>query len=199
MPRGKKKPYLSIPYGLLLENGLSDCDKMVLALILSFYDNEKDFFIPAKNIGEKIGKSQRAAKYSIQNLLSGGYIEECEKKYKSKCYVPTEKAKEFLYIRGAEFAPQENEESAKTSYKGAEIAPQRVQNLQEKGAMIAPNKNIINNDYKKDDKENIYKKNKVDFCRYMISREEFARRFPDKYSNDMDAYMTYFSDGTVEG
>lgn len=182
MQRGKKLPYLAMPYGLLLEDGLSDCDKMVLALILSFYDNEKDFFIPAKNIGEKIGKSSRAAKYSIQKLLNGGYIQECDKKYKSKCYIPTDKAKSFLYL------------------KGAEIAPKRVQNLQEKGAMIAPNKNIINNDYKKDykDTNNIYIENSIGFDRYMITRDEFRRRFPDRYTTDMDTYMTYFSDGTVE-
>ena len=200
MQRGKKLPYLAMPYGLLLEAGLSDCDKMVLALILSFYDNEKDFFIPAKNIGEKIGKSSRAAKYSIQKLLNGGYIQECDKKYKSKCYIPTEKAKSFLYLKGAEIAPQEYEEGAKTSCKGAEIAPQRVQNLQEKGAMIAPNKNTINNDYKKDDKhiDNIYIENSIGLDRYMITRDEFRRRFPDRYTADMDAYMTYFSDGTVE-
>lgn len=201
MPRGKKQPYLAIPYGLLLEKGLSDCDKMVLSLILSFYDNEKDFFIPAKNIGEKIGKSPRATKYSIQNLLSGGYIEESDKHYKSKCYIPTEKSKSFLYIMGAEIAPLHNGEGAEISSKGAKIAPQRVQNLQEKGAEIAPNKNIINKGYKKGDKDKntVHRENRVYLDRYMISREEFAKRFPDKYSNDMDAYMTYFSDGTVEG
>ena len=66
--------------------------------------------------------------------------------------------------------------------------------------MIAPNKNIINNDYKKDDKDtdNIYIENSIGLDRYMITRDEFRRRFPDRYIADMDAYMTYFSDGTVE-
>ena len=56
------------------------------------------FFIPVKNIGEKIGKSSRAAKYSIQKLLNGGYIQEYDKKYRSKCYIPTDKADRYTTI-----------------------------------------------------------------------------------------------------
>lgn len=98
MQRKKRTPFLAIPYKILLDKNLSDCDKYVFALIISYHDSGKDFYIPADKIGEYIGKSGRSTQMSIKKLLQNGYIvEDTEKHRKSKVYKPSPEYENISY------------------------------------------------------------------------------------------------------
>ena len=136
--------FLAVPYWILKEKDISNCDMLVYSLILSYNSQGQNFFIPADKIGDYIGKTGRATQNSIKKLLELEYIkEDSSKHYKSKCYkINYEKTSyeetSYQYEETSEEYEVISHEYEETSIKDTKLLPNEYE-------VISPNKNIYNN------------------------------------------------------
>lgn len=73
-----KEQFLMVPYTILQNKELKDSDKMTLALIYSFHNNNKEVYISNNKLGYMLGVSRTTASERITKLETLGYIK-CER------------------------------------------------------------------------------------------------------------------------
>ena len=74
----KQEQFVMVPYTILQNKELKDSDKMTLALIYSFHNNNKQVYISNSKLGEMLGISRTAASERVTKLETLGYIK-CER------------------------------------------------------------------------------------------------------------------------
>ena len=74
----KTEQFLMVPYTILQNKELKDSDKMTLALIYSFHNNNKEVYISNNKLGFMLGVSRTTASERITKLETLGYIK-CER------------------------------------------------------------------------------------------------------------------------
>lgn len=74
----KQEQFLMVPYTILQNKELKDSDKMTLALIYSFHNNNKEVYISNNKLGYMLGVSRTTASERVTKLESLGYIK-CER------------------------------------------------------------------------------------------------------------------------
>jgi DNA-binding Lrp family transcriptional regulator len=67
--------FTMIPHSLMSNKDLTDQDKLTLSLILSFINNDKEFFMGNEIMAERLGITKNAASKRIQRLEKLGCIE----------------------------------------------------------------------------------------------------------------------------
>ena len=74
MENKKEEQFLMVPYTILQNKELKDSDKMTLALIYSFHNNNKEIYISNTKLGYMLGVSRTTASERITKLETLGYI-----------------------------------------------------------------------------------------------------------------------------
>jgi len=74
----KTEQFLMVSYTILQNKELKDSDKMTLALIYSFHNNNKEIYISNNKLGYMLGVSRTTASERITKLETLGYIK-CER------------------------------------------------------------------------------------------------------------------------
>jgi DNA-binding Lrp family transcriptional regulator len=74
----KTEQFLMVPYTILQNKELKDSDKMTLALIYSFHNNNKEVYISNNKLGYMLGVSRTTASERVTKLETLGYIK-CER------------------------------------------------------------------------------------------------------------------------
>lgn len=74
----KTEQFLMVPHTILQNKELKDSDKMTLALIYSFRNNNKEVYISNNKLGFMLGVSRTTASERITKLETLGYIK-CER------------------------------------------------------------------------------------------------------------------------
>ena len=75
MSTNKEEQFLIVPYTILQNKELKDGDKMTLALIYSFHNNNKEIYISNNKLGSMLGVSRTTASERVTKLEILGYIE----------------------------------------------------------------------------------------------------------------------------
>lgn len=73
--KNNNESFIQIPDSLMCNKDLTDQDKLTLGLILSFINNDKEFFMGNELIAERLGITKNAASKRIQRLEKLGCIE----------------------------------------------------------------------------------------------------------------------------
>ena len=74
----KTEQFLMVPYTIMQNKELKDSDKMTLALIYSFHNNNKEVYISNNKLGFMLGVSRTTASERVTKLETLGYIK-CER------------------------------------------------------------------------------------------------------------------------
>lgn len=78
MSTKKEEQFLMVPYTILQNKELKDSDKMTLALIYSFHNNNKEMYMSNNKLGYMLGVSRTTASERVTKLETLGYIK-CER------------------------------------------------------------------------------------------------------------------------
>lgn len=78
MKNSKEDQFLMVPYTILQNKELKDSDKMTLALIYSFHNNNKEIYMSNNKLGFMLGVSRTTASERVTKLETLGYIK-CER------------------------------------------------------------------------------------------------------------------------
>lgn len=139
--KNKAELFTSIPHTLMGRKDLTDADKLTLGIIISFIENDKEFFMGNDRLGDMMGISKNAASKRILRLQSLGCVE------LSYTYKPNTKEVDKRYVKLISIIPQVSPDKQEgiasqatgCSVKGETVCPDKLHEVSPKvGGIIQP-------------------------------------------------------------
>lgn len=190
MSKKNEEQFTMLPYQLMRNKELKDGDKITLAIIYSFYNNDKVCYISNNMLGDMLGISRTAASERITKLETLGYIQ-CE-----RTMVNGKERRTIVPLRMVSLVGEPNPLVGKPTRTSRSTDPSLVGEV---GSIILPS--LLD---KRLDKE-LYKEKlskvviKSELCRKLNLRtEQFLQHIEDNFSTYLNKQLLEQNKNLIE-